>query len=141
LTINKKICPFSSESSKTPEIMVFRSHPIGACCMRSCRLQGFIPQKLAHFEEHILTLHTVRDEFRRGRDHALCHIPPLPLQQPSSTFLEIAFLRDKALLHFIAYRNVNIFTAKWQHKQCMCQDEGVNCTACCNRCLTCSPPP
>jgi hypothetical protein len=40
--------------------MVFRSHPIGACCMRSGRLQGFIPQKLAHFEEHILTLHTVR---------------------------------------------------------------------------------
>jgi hypothetical protein len=39
--------------------MVFRSHPIGACCVRSGRLQGFIPQKLAHFEEHILTLHTV----------------------------------------------------------------------------------
>jgi hypothetical protein len=38
--------------------MVFRSHPIGACCVRSGRLQGFIPQKLAHFEEHILTLHT-----------------------------------------------------------------------------------
>jgi hypothetical protein len=41
--------------------MVFRSHLIGACCVRSGRLQGFIPQKLAHFEEHILTLHTVRD--------------------------------------------------------------------------------
>jgi hypothetical protein len=40
--------------------MVFRSHPIGACCMRSGRLQGFIPQKLAHFDEHILTLHTGR---------------------------------------------------------------------------------
>jgi hypothetical protein len=39
--------------------MVFRSHPIGACCMRSGRLQAFIPQKMAHFEEHILTLHTV----------------------------------------------------------------------------------
>jgi hypothetical protein len=26
--------------------------------MLSGRLQGFIPQKLAHFEEHILTLHT-----------------------------------------------------------------------------------
>jgi hypothetical protein len=38
--------------------MVFRSHPIGACCMFSGRLQGFIPQKLAHFEEHILTMHT-----------------------------------------------------------------------------------
>jgi hypothetical protein len=37
--------------------MVFRSHPIGACCVRSGRLRGFIPQKLAHFEEHILTLH------------------------------------------------------------------------------------
>jgi hypothetical protein len=38
--------------------MVFRSHPIGACCILSGRLQRFIPQKLAHFEEHILTLHT-----------------------------------------------------------------------------------
>jgi hypothetical protein len=28
--------------------------------MLSDRLQEFIPQKLAHFEEHILTLHTVR---------------------------------------------------------------------------------
>jgi hypothetical protein len=26
--------------------------------MLSGRLQGFIPQTLAHFEEHILTLHT-----------------------------------------------------------------------------------
>jgi hypothetical protein len=40
--------------------MVFRSHPIGACCMLSGQLQGFIPQKMAHFEEHILTLHTAR---------------------------------------------------------------------------------
>jgi hypothetical protein len=40
--------------------MVFRSHPIGAYCMLSGRLQGFIHQKLAHFEEHILTLHTER---------------------------------------------------------------------------------
>jgi hypothetical protein len=40
--------------------MVFRSHPIGAYSLLSGRLQGFIPQKLAHFEEHILTLHTVR---------------------------------------------------------------------------------
>jgi hypothetical protein len=40
--------------------MVFRSHPIGACCMLSGRLQGFIHQKLAHFEEHILMLHTER---------------------------------------------------------------------------------
>jgi hypothetical protein len=32
--------------------------------VRSGRLQGFIPQKLAHFEEHILTLHTVRDRWR-----------------------------------------------------------------------------
>jgi hypothetical protein len=38
--------------------MVFRSHPIGACCVLSGRLQGFIPKKMAHFEEHILTLHT-----------------------------------------------------------------------------------
>jgi hypothetical protein len=38
--------------------MVFRSHPNGASCMLSGRLQGFIPQKLAHFEENILTLHT-----------------------------------------------------------------------------------
>jgi hypothetical protein len=30
--------------------------------MRSGRLQGFIPQKLAHFEEHILTLHTACTE-------------------------------------------------------------------------------
>jgi hypothetical protein len=44
--------------------MVFRSHPIGACCVRSGRLQGFIPQKLARFEEHILTLHT--DRYYRG---------------------------------------------------------------------------
>jgi hypothetical protein len=44
--------------------MVFRSHPIGACCVRSGRLQGFIPQKLAHFEEHILTLHTVREHWQ-----------------------------------------------------------------------------
>jgi hypothetical protein len=44
--------------------MVFRSHPIGACCVRSGRLQGFIPQKLAHFEEHILTLHTERGSVR-----------------------------------------------------------------------------
>jgi hypothetical protein len=28
--------------------------------MLSGRLQGFIPQKLAHFEEHIVTLHTAR---------------------------------------------------------------------------------
>jgi hypothetical protein len=40
--------------------MVFRSHPIGACCMLSGRLQGFIPKKNAHFEELILTLHTGR---------------------------------------------------------------------------------
>jgi hypothetical protein len=49
--------------------MVFRSHPIGACCVRSGRLQGFIPQELTHFEEHILTLHTVRSYvslYRRG---------------------------------------------------------------------------
>jgi hypothetical protein len=48
--------------------MVFRSHPIGACCMRSGRLYGFIPQTLAHFEEHILTLHTARVQ----RCHATC---------------------------------------------------------------------
>jgi hypothetical protein len=30
--------------------------------MLSGRLQGFIPQKMAHFEEHILTLHTVRSQ-------------------------------------------------------------------------------
>jgi hypothetical protein len=49
--------------------MVFRSLPIGACFMLSGRLQGFIPQKLAHFEEHILTLHTVGDELNEGRPY------------------------------------------------------------------------
>jgi hypothetical protein len=33
--------------------------------MLSVRLQGFIPQKLAHFEKHILTLHTVRRQGER----------------------------------------------------------------------------
>jgi hypothetical protein len=62
LTINKKYALFPRNHRKLvrPEIMVFRSHPIGACCVRSVRLQGFIPQKLAHFEEHILTLHRAR---------------------------------------------------------------------------------
>jgi Ran GTPase-activating protein (RanGAP) involved in mRNA processing and transport len=44
--------------------MVFRSQPLGACCMLSGRLQGFIPQKLAHFEEHMLTLHIGRNRVR-----------------------------------------------------------------------------
>jgi hypothetical protein len=57
--------------------MVFRSHPIGACCMRSGRLQGFIPQNLAHFEEHILTLHTA---CAGPNDKCLdTHDPMLPL--------------------------------------------------------------
>jgi hypothetical protein len=36
----------------------FCSHPIGACCMLSGRLQGFIPRKWTHLQDHILTLHT-----------------------------------------------------------------------------------
>jgi hypothetical protein len=39
--------------------------------MRSGRLQGFIPQKLAHFEEHILMLHTARS-----------YVQKLPLRMP-----------------------------------------------------------
>jgi hypothetical protein len=54
--------------------MVFRSHPIGACCMLSGRLQSFIPQKLALFEVHILTLHTVRSN--GGQD---CWVNPCSL--------------------------------------------------------------
>jgi hypothetical protein len=58
LTINKKEALFP----RNHRILV-RNHglsflPIGVCCMLSGRLQGFIPQKMAHFEEHILTLHT-----------------------------------------------------------------------------------
>jgi hypothetical protein len=72
---NKKqaLFPRNHRQLVSPEIMVFCSHPIaiGACCMLSGRLRGFIPQKLAHFEEHILTLHTVRwqRQKRQSRKH------------------------------------------------------------------------
>jgi hypothetical protein len=38
-------------------------------CMLSCRLQGVIPQKRAHFQDHIHTLHTGR----HGRGQQLGH--------------------------------------------------------------------
>jgi hypothetical protein len=44
------------------------SQPIGACCMLSDQFQGFIAQKIAHFQDHILTLQTVhRCALRLGR--------------------------------------------------------------------------
>jgi hypothetical protein len=46
------------EHAPGAEIAVVCFHPIDACYMLSGRLQSFIPRKRAHFEEHILTLHT-----------------------------------------------------------------------------------
>jgi hypothetical protein len=49
--------------------------------MLSGRLQGFIPQKLAHFEEHILTLHTVRPVAMAYA--CLAYIPEASEKQPT----------------------------------------------------------
>jgi hypothetical protein len=60
LTINQKLAlfPWNHRNLVSPEIMVIVLTPLvhAVCFLVDCRASS--PQKLAHFEEHILTLHT-----------------------------------------------------------------------------------
>jgi hypothetical protein len=100
LTVNTKkaFFPWNHRNFASPEIIVFCSNPIGACCMLSGRFQGFIPPKWAHFHDHILSIQPAD----RSRVPALGTRKTAPIEN----FPVLEVFRSRNLSVFLRYRGI-----------------------------------